>query len=35
LAFVKEIAALHRGRATLGNHPDGGAEARLVLPREP
>jgi two-component system sensor histidine kinase CreC len=34
LAFVKEIAVLHRGRAQLGNHPDGGAEARLVLPLE-
>jgi two-component system sensor histidine kinase CreC len=33
LAFVKEIAALHRGRATLSNHPEGGAEAVLTLPR--
>jgi hypothetical protein len=29
---VKEIAALHRGRAQLRNHPDGGAEALLVVP---
>jgi two-component system sensor histidine kinase CreC len=34
LAFVKKIAALHRGRAQPGNHPEGGAEARLVLPLE-
>jgi two-component system sensor histidine kinase CreC len=33
LAFVKEIAALHHGRATLGNAPDGGAVATLSLPR--
>ena len=32
LSFVKEIAALHRGRAQLRNHPDGGAEALLVVP---
>ena len=33
LAFVREIAALHRGSVTLVNHPDGGAVATLVLPR--
>ena len=32
LAFVKEIAALHQGRATLKNHVDGGALATLSLP---
>jgi len=33
LAFVKEIAELHRGRAELRNHRDGGAVAVLTLPR--
>lgn len=33
LAFVKEIAELHGGRATIGNRPEGGAEARLELPK--
>ncbi len=33
LAFVREIAGLHRGRAELRNHPDGGAVAILTLPR--
>ncbi len=32
LAFVKEIAELHEGRASLGNAPDGGAIATLSLP---
>lgn len=32
LAFVKEIAELHGGRAAIRNLPD-GAEARLELPR--
>jgi two-component system sensor histidine kinase CreC len=32
LAFVKEIAALHRGRAILRNHPEGGAEGMLIVP---
>jgi two-component system sensor histidine kinase CreC len=32
LAFVREIAELHGGRATLANRPGGGAEARLTLP---
>jgi two-component system sensor histidine kinase CreC len=32
LAFVKEIAALHRGRAELVNAPRGGAQAALTLP---
>lgn len=35
LAFVKEVAALHGGAATLANHPDGGAAAELSLAREP
>lgn len=34
LAFVKEVAALHGGSVSLANHPDGGAIARLTLPRE-
>ena len=33
LAFVQEIAELHGGRATICNLPEGGAEARLELPR--
>jgi two-component system sensor histidine kinase CreC len=33
LSFVKEIADLHRGRATLKNEPAGGAVATLSLPR--
>jgi two-component system sensor histidine kinase CreC len=32
LAFVKEIATLHRGRAELANAPRGGAQATLTLP---
>ncbi|MDM0072216.1 two-component system sensor histidine kinase CreC [Variovorax sp. J31P207] len=32
LAFVKEIAALHRGRVELANAPRGGALATLTLP---
>jgi len=32
LAFVKEIAELHRGRATLKNGEPRGAVARLSLP---
>lgn len=34
LAFVREIAELHHGRVTLGNAPEGGAVARLELPRD-
>jgi two-component system, OmpR family, sensor histidine kinase CreC len=34
LAFVKEVAALHGGAVSLGNHAGGGAVARLALPRE-
>lgn len=34
LAFVREVADLHRGRASLTNAADGGAIARLTLPRE-
>jgi two-component system sensor histidine kinase CreC len=34
LAFVKEVAALHGGAVSLVNHPEGGALARLLLPRE-
>jgi len=33
LSFVKEIVDLHHGRATLKNHPSGGAIATLSLPR--
>jgi two-component system sensor histidine kinase CreC len=33
LAFVKEIAELHGGGAAIENRPEGGAEARLRLPR--
>ena len=33
LAFVKEIANLHRGGIALANHPDGGAVATLTLQR--
>lgn len=33
LSFVKEIAELHHGRATLVNAADGGAQAVLSLPR--
>lgn len=33
LSFVREIAALHGGRIALANHPEGGAEAILTLPR--
>ena len=32
LAFVKEIATLHRGRIELGNAAGGGAMATLTLP---
>lgn len=32
LAFVREIAQLHRGRITLANAPGGGALATLELP---
>ena len=33
LAFVREIAELHRGRVSLANAADGGAVATLSLPR--
>lgn len=32
LPFVKEVAALHGGNAALENSPQGGAQARLILP---
>ena len=32
LPFVAEVARLHGGSAQLRNHPDGGAEASLLLP---
>jgi two-component system sensor histidine kinase CreC len=35
LAFVKEIAELHGGSASLDNHPDGGAVATVRLPLDP
>ncbi len=31
LCFVREVAGLHGGTASLENHPEGGAMARLVL----
>jgi two-component system sensor histidine kinase CreC len=34
LAFVREIAALHRGSVALANHPEGGAVATLTLARD-
>ena len=33
LSFVREVAGLHGGTIALSNRPDGGAEARLSLPR--
>lgn len=35
LAIVAAVAAEHGGRAEASNHPDGGAEFRLVLPLSP
>lgn len=35
LSFVAEVAALHRGRAMLGNREGGGAVASLWLPSPP
>ena len=35
LAFVKEVAVLHGGRARLVNRPEGGAKATLILPTKP
>lgn len=32
LSFVREVAQLHGGRASLENRPGGGAVARLVVP---
>ncbi|HEY9103676.1 two-component system sensor histidine kinase CreC [Chitinimonas sp.] len=32
LPLVREVATLHGGEATLANRPEGGAEARLLLP---
>ena len=34
LAIVRRIALLHEGDVTLSNRPDGGLEARVILPRE-
>jgi len=34
LPFVREIAHLHSGEVRIANHPGGGAEALLRLPRE-
>lgn len=33
LSFVQEIAELHHGQIKLANHPEGGAVARLRLPK--
>lgn len=35
LSFVKEVAELHNGTATLDNQPEGGAVATLHLPLTP
>ncbi|AEY00325.1 two-component system sensor histidine kinase [Oceanimonas sp. GK1] len=35
LAIVRRAANLHRGRVRLHNHPDGGLEAEVWLPRPP
>jgi len=35
LSFVREVALLHGGEASLENRPEGGALARLGLPRTP
>jgi two-component system sensor histidine kinase CreC len=32
LSFVSEVAALHGGRISLKNRPDGGARAEFTLP---
>ena len=32
LTFVRQVMELHKGRVTLDNHPEGGAEARLDIP---
>jgi len=32
LPFVREVAALHGGEVALNNLPEGGVEARLILP---
>ena len=34
LAFVHEVARLHRGTITLENRPEGGVQARLALPEK-
>ncbi len=34
LAFVREVASLHRGSIELVNAPDGGAIAELILPQK-
>lgn len=33
LAIARNVAQLHHGRVSLRNHPDGGVEATLELPR--
>ena len=33
LAFVREVARLHGGSADFANRPEGGALARIRLPR--
>jgi signal transduction histidine kinase len=33
LAIARNVAQLHRGQVSIRNHPDGGLEAILALPR--
>jgi signal transduction histidine kinase len=33
LAIARNVAQLHRGRVSIRNHPEGGLEATLALPR--
>ena len=35
LCIARDVAQSHGGSVTLRNHPDGGLEAILVLPRSP
>lgn len=35
LSFAREAILLHRGNLTIENHPGGGVEVRIILPRNP